>query len=120
MPRQTFTTSPWRVFVTEPRGWEIEQKIFIGRGEPIEILMQPAVMVRLEEPYAPIDDAQAFMSGTRKELTAFMQAMMDAAWDMGLKPKSYEEPTHAMKVQSRHLEDMRAIVSSFVKVEFPK
>jgi len=45
----------------------------------------------------------------RSDGRAFMQAMLDAAWDMGLRPASYADYTNELKAVRYHLEDMRKL-----------
>ena len=40
----------------------------------------------------------------------FLQAMLNVAWDAGLRPKSFEQPTSELKAVRDHLQDMRKLV----------
>lgn len=40
---------------------------------------------------------------------AFLQAMLDAAWELGLRPEGYENHTNELKAVRYHLEDMRTL-----------
>lgn len=42
--------------------------------------------------------------------TDFLQAVMDAAWEYGLRPSAFKDHEAAYDAQTRHLEDMRALV----------
>lgn len=41
---------------------------------------------------------------------AFLQAMSDAAWEIGIKPKQIEDNSNELKATKYHLEDMRTLV----------
>jgi hypothetical protein len=47
-------------------------------------------------------------TGSHEDVEALMQAFLDAAWAMGLRPKGYEGPNE-LKAVNRHLDDMRRI-----------
>jgi hypothetical protein len=47
------------------------------------------------------------------EATAFLQAMMDAAWDAGLRPSRAQDERHL----KAHLEDMRRFAFHVIKEE---
>lgn len=49
-------------------------------------------------------------SGCGRNVREFLQAMSDAAWDIGIKPKQIEDNSNELKATKYHLEDMRAMV----------
>lgn len=43
------------------------------------------------------------------DVASFLQAMSDAAWDIGIKPKQLEDTLNELKATKLHLEDMRQL-----------
>lgn len=56
------------------------------------------------------------IEGHADEVFSLLQAFMDAAWDAGVRPKSYDEPQNELAAVRAHLEDMRCIVAKKVDV----
>lgn len=54
-----------------------------------------------------LDDSKHY-SGL--DVASFLQAMSDAAWEIGIKPKQVESHTDELKAVRYHLEDMRTLV----------
>ena len=55
---------------------------------------------------ALLDDSGGFGTNVRN----FLQAMSDAAWEIGIKPKQIEDNSNELKATKFHLEDMRTLV----------
>lgn len=49
----------------------------------------------------------------------FLQAALDCAWQMGLRPAGFHHTTETVAAKDRHLEDMRAIAFTKLNVEKP-
>lgn len=47
--------------------------------------------------------------GPHIDAKAFLQAALEAAWEMGLRPKSFADHTNELTAVRYHLEDMRAL-----------
>ena len=43
------------------------------------------------------------------DVTGFVQAILDAAWDAGMRPAAQKDATEELKAVRYHLEDMRAL-----------
>lgn len=43
------------------------------------------------------------------DVTGFLQAALDAAWEQGLRPTTYADHTNELKAVRYHLEDMRLL-----------
>ena len=57
-------------------------------------------------------EASAFMDDSKHklpEVRAFLQAMSDAAWEIGIKPKQIADHSSELKATKYHLEDMRKL-----------
>lgn len=50
----------------------------------------------------------------------FLQAALNCAWEMGLRPPGLEHTTETIAATARHLEDMRAIAFTKLDVEKPR
>jgi hypothetical protein len=51
-------------------------------------------------------------------LTDLLQALLDAAWAKGLRPRGYEGPQETKAIM-RHLEDMRAMAFAKMEIKAP-
>lgn len=58
-----------------------------------------------------IPDTEFFMSDELPGVSVknFLQAMSDAAWEIGIRPKQLEDHTNELKATRYHLEDMRVL-----------
>lgn len=54
--------------------------------------------------------------GTQRE---FMQAMLDGAWEAGLRPTGYGNVAEELRASDGHLQDMRAIAFGKLGIEKP-
>lgn len=77
-------------------------------------IMQNPIYVKLpqhsiiQEKDALLDDA---VSG-HVPVRDFLQAMSDAAWEIGIKPKQLESHTNELKAVRDHVADMRMVVTN--------
>lgn len=53
-----------------------------------------------------------------RDALPFLRAMLNAAWEHGLRPDGFNDTRESMKATSAHLQDMRAI--AFHKIGAPK
>lgn len=56
--------------------------------------------------------------GGPANVEGFMQAVLDEAWRLGMRPGEFVEHEAELKATDKHLEDMRKIVGKQLKVEF--
>jgi hypothetical protein len=63
------------------------------------------------EPHSGFSEGEFFMSDELpgNDTRGFLQAMSDAAWEIGIKPKQLEGHTDELKAVRYHLEDMRQL-----------
>ncbi len=103
------------------------QDNFVARDVDLFVLMErpasdDALLVgvewkTLDQRQKPEPDAgRPFGFGVRHR--DLLQAMLDAAWDHGMRPSGYSDVAEAMKASDAHLQDMRAI--AFHKIGAPK
>lgn len=72
----------------------------------------PLVMVPRERGTA-VEPTMAAVSG---DLDGLLQAILDAAWARGMRPKGFEGPQE-LKAVNRHLEDMRRLAFHAITAE---
>lgn len=96
----------WRVFVEDSilhRG----RRLFVardrgdGRLDVLAPLTFTTIDAGLAAPDAPVLDIQ--------DSEGFLRAMLNAAWDAGLRPDGFMDTRESMKATTAHLEDMRAL-----------
>ena len=58
---------------------------------------------------AYLDDSKTAALSTFADVRSYLQAMSDAAWEIGIKPKGVEGHTDELKAVRYHLEDMRSL-----------
>ncbi len=109
----------WRVIVQSmiPVGQIGEQLYLISEDSaglgPISYVSGPLVLKELAQGNVVPDDAvlmKGFAFGGRNQIDDLLQAFADAAWDRGIKPKKYEEPSNELSATKKHLEDCRALL----------
>lgn len=81
--------------------------------------MMCAPMMKLKDNGCFIEDSEVFMRshgystafGT-SDIDQFLQAMMNAGWNRGLRPKSFDPSAGELAAVNRHLEDMRRLANA--------
>jgi hypothetical protein len=68
------------------------------------------------DPCVPISESQV-LELPKEEMRAVLQALVDVAWDQGIRPGL--DLKAAQAAQDRHLADMRAIVAAKLAVKLP-
>lgn len=70
-------------------------------------------------PHTPIKTERAFLGETRADIddglgdvTGFLQAAMDCAWEKGLRPKAFKDTQNELIAVRYHLEDMRKMAGA--------
>ena len=69
-------------------------------------VVEPSGTVRMDAAFIEAGLDRAIQG--RNEIDDFLQAMMDAAWDRGLRPAGFEGPQE-LAATKRHLDDMRML-----------
>lgn len=70
-------------------------------------------IIRLSfEPVEPntIVDTPSFTGTYPDDVEDFLRSIMDAAWEMGIRPTGFKEQTDTLTATKKHLEDMRSLV----------
>lgn len=81
------------------------------REDGSRAFLQPLTW-KLEDDGLAIPREEAFALSDafgRRNVRSFLQAMMDAAWEIGLRPAQAKDQTDELKAVRYHLEDMRAL-----------
>jgi len=89
----------YRLFV----GIENQDGSFDVMNAPL--MQHHSPMMTMGEKDALMDDSKHPTEGVRD----FLQAMSDAAWDIGIRPKQIESHASELRATKYHLEDMRKI-----------
>lgn len=99
-----YEQKPWnqtenlRISIHSPNGYALVQPLVFRQYQPVEI-----------------GDDIALSSGyASNNVRDFLQAALDEAWKIGLRPSQYEDQRNELKAVREHLADMRAI--SFKKI----
>jgi len=79
-------------------------------------VVQPFTLVRkiAGEPVVP-----TFSSLTTDGGEGFLRAVLNCAWDMGLRPDGYLDTRESMRATNAHLQDMRAIAFHKIGADKP-
>ncbi|KKL84524.1 hypothetical protein LCGC14_1963900 [marine sediment metagenome] len=65
------------------------------------------VLEKISEGVSVVPDIQPFIP--HHEVPDFLRAMMDAAWEIGLRPSGYEDHANELSAVRDHLADMRKL-----------
>ena len=109
----------WGIHVDD-RPWLGERRYYLtrtspdGAGRSYLHVVEP-LTIRVVEHETPLPE-QATFTETREEdldgFTSFLQAVMDVAWERGVRPAGFDtkDPAGEIGAMRFHLEDMRALV----------
>ena len=61
-----------------------------------------------------LPETDGILAGYSQETDDFLRAIMDAAWEAGIRPTGFEDHTNELKATRYHLEDMR-LLSKVIK-----
>jgi hypothetical protein len=106
----------WRIVVDE-NAWSRERNLYIGVQQLRGALSLVGPLVLEEQPSGgAIPTDKPTLSETRYEaddglgdVTGFLQAAMDEAWRIGLRPTGFADHTNELVAVRYHLEDMRRL-----------
>lgn len=90
-------------------------ELFVGHrnADDSHDVVQPFVLERIEPGVR-----FPFPTAMGQDAEEFMRAMLNAAWEAGLRPDGFNDTRESMKATIAHLQDMRAI--AFHAVQAPK
>lgn len=92
--------------------------VILAEGPGYEAIVTKLEFYKLElGQIPPFEGGWIIDNGVGKQAD-FLQAMLDGAWEAGLRPTGYSNVSEAMRASDKHLQDMRAI--AFHKLGVPK
>lgn len=102
----------WKAYF-EKQPWSLTESLHIVRETPdgrLEVLRSPEVQSYDPGSFVPQD--KPFLKsdyGSRADVRGFMQAVMDAAWEEGMRPTGFADVKNEIAAVRYHLEDMRKL-----------
>ncbi|HEY2068250.1 MAG TPA: hypothetical protein VGG48_01750 [Rhizomicrobium sp.] len=106
---------PWRMYRERLHlaftGGQFKEKFFYAK--PLQLVEVTESFKDVPEQNCLIEDAGTPDGSIRQ----FLQAALDAAWDLGLRPQGFKDHTLETAALRSHLDDMRTIVGT--KLEVP-
>jgi len=104
----------WKVYI-ETEDFNFRARLLVGNKSDdgsIEAIVGPVTIHRFQ-PHESAKDAH-FLDMPSDEMRQFLQAIVDAAWDFGVRASEYAQHSGA---QQKHLADMRKLVGKAHGVE---
>lgn len=106
----------WK-FYTDYQAWNDARRLFIRfdswGGEVKRGLVQPLVLAQVERGMVydtpTLSETFEDSQDNTGDVTGFLQAALDAAWELGMRPTAYADHTNELKAVRYHLEDMRQL-----------
>lgn len=103
----------WKFFVDEKQ-WHGTRDLYIrapapaGKIAAITNLM--ATVLESGEAMAPtLSDSYEDIQDNNSDVEGFLRGAMQAAWDLGMRPKGFEDHNNELTAVRYHLEDMRLL-----------
>lgn len=102
----------WKAYF-EKQPWSLEQSLHIVRETHdgrMEVMQCPEV--RSYDRGSVMPSGNAFLKsdyGGGADVKGFMQAVMDAAWEEGMRPTGFADVKNEIAAVRYHLEDMRKL-----------
>ena len=99
----------WRVYL-EDQPWAMASRLHMARyrGDKIDVV-QPLEMKTIEAGLMVQNSVGIFGDVARAEAIEFLQAIMDAAWEQGIRPTNHQDHTNELTAVRFRLEDMRRL-----------
>jgi len=98
-----------------------------GYGGRSVLMLGSSLTLKTLEPYSVVSDKEAFLDDAKFgyggsndfPVQDYLQAVVDAAWEVGIKPKQLEDQKNELSAIRYHLEDMRKIAGVDQAAELP-
>ena len=106
--------SGWKFFSRYEIAWDQDQlwMVFTDHNDR-RLVVKPLEFEPGERYVAPKEPSLGSFEFSRAEaprdVRGFLQAALDAAWEMGLRPKGFADHANELTAVRYHLEDMRAL-----------
>ena len=102
----------WRVYIEE-QPWRNASRIHMDRlrGDGKIDMVMPLHFTTIEEEEGAlaVEDHGILGDVTRSEIEDFFRGIMDAGWELGIRPTSFKDHTNELTAVRYHLEDMRTL-----------
>lgn len=100
----------WKAYL-EHRPWEMRRCLHMVREEPGRTLgvVQELTFKNIQEGMILTHGNGLLGDSSFEQTDDFLRAIMDVAWDAGLRPTGFEDHTNELKATRYHLEDMRLL-----------
>lgn len=105
----------WSFFVDD-QPWNRHRRLFmvmsgpsVGQRSYVKPITVEAVDGGLAYNTPTLQESSEDQADGVGDVTGFLQAALDAAWELGMRPKAYADHTNELKAVRYHLEDMRAL-----------
>lgn len=94
--------------------WELNEKLFVVRKQFGRDIYEVVVSLTLEQATAgAISTDKPMLAGVAgfesNDVREFLQACVDEAWSLGMRPKNFEAASQELKAVRDHLQDMRRL-----------
>jgi hypothetical protein len=102
--------SLWK-FYLDRRDWGYREQLMIVRDDPMgngRGFVLPLQLFKVEDGLAEYDGQPSY-EGRGDDVTGFLQAALEAAWDRGLRPTGFADFKNEIAAVRYHLEDMRKL-----------
>lgn len=109
----------WSAFL-EAQGWSGSKRLFLtvmkrdglgGRSQRYAVAPPTLIPLTEREPYdvPTLEESRNEEQDNIGDVTGFLQAMADLAWEQGIRPSGFKDHTAELGAVRYHLEDMRKI-----------
>ncbi len=100
--------SSWKAYL-EDQPWRMRRCLHVVRKEPGTIAVVQALVMRSVPEGSLIAQDDGILADHSDESEDFLRAIMDVAWNVGIRPTGFEDHTNELKATRYHLEDMRLL-----------
>lgn len=104
----------WK-FYLDYKAWTDSRRLFMRAQSPLRKTLFVAPLVFTEIPegsffdVATLDENREEREDAIGDVTGFLQAALDCAWEQGMRPTGFADHTNELKAVRYHLEDMRSL-----------
>lgn len=106
----------WSFFVDE-KPWDKSKRLFAIRTQPgaggqrelVHSIVAQPIERGMAADVALLEESWEDQADGVGDVTGFLQAALDAAWEIGMRPTAYADHTNELKAVRYHLEDMRTL-----------
>ncbi len=101
----------WKVYLENSPEWgttRLHMANLKGHDGRVDIV-QPLILKTVEQGVLLTGQSGLLGDTTREECKEFLRSLMDAAWDIGIRPIKFTDHTNELTAIRYHLEDMRTL-----------